>query len=213
MNEPELINEPDWDAIRAEYEKTEMSVLALAKKYGVPLHEIEKKRAAQGWRRDEQREIMEIVATKTVMGDTGVLNNGRAPHTEQERMEAIERAADNLIGILQSHKDAARLGIDSVMMVLQRIRDNQGKVEIINRRTNEIFLVDATKPIKELAAALAAFVEIDRKTYALDEYRGAGSPHEIARRGEDEYRRQQQLLDDAMTKLLNKAQRHLHVVK
>lgn len=197
-----------WDEVRHEYEITQISVRSLAQKFNVTLAQIEAKVAAEKWVRDTHKETMAIVSTKMVMGDRP---ENSAPITEKERLEAIEVAADRIVDVLEGHKRAARTGIEIVTTVLKRLKEADGKVKQYDMM-GIAHDVDAVKEIKDLSTALKNYVGIDRSTYGLDDYKGLGSPTELARAGEEESRRRMQLIDNAMARALNYSTRHLKLV-
>lgn len=205
---------PDlWAIIRQEYELTNMSVMALAKKYDVTLEQIEIRRAAEDWPRDQEKEIMAAASAKLVMaGMPDGTIHGRPAFHEADRLKMIDQASDRIVDVLNTHKKSAKAGIELVQKIFDRLQATDGLVKVYDMMGNE-HDVDAIKQVKDLASALKNLVGIDRATYALDDYRGLGSPHALAQRGEDEVEARRAMLDRSMREMMNRAQRHLRVVK
>jgi translation elongation factor EF-Tu-like GTPase len=148
----------DWDAIERDYSGGTMTPAEIGEKYGVTKSYVNQQAKKRGWTRDlskaVRRRTRQILATDEAK-------------SEKDR-ERIEEQAHAQVSIIRAHKSELRKQSDRVRR-LGELLDKQ-----LDRAEKDTFIsaakVHALAQLQaSLSNALTKLVDMERKTFAIDE--------------------------------------------
>ena len=102
-------SDPDWDAVRADYEAGTVPVNAVAQKHGLSLHQLQTRRRAQGWvgrskgigrirRRGLLRRMLGLIEAQITQLETK-LESEPMSATEMRMIESMTKALDKITAL------------------------------------------------------------------------------------------------------------------
>lgn len=177
----------DWEAIEREFRAGQLSVLQIAKAFGISHTAINKKAKALGWTRDLSDQVRKEISARLVSARVST-------PTQIETKEAVETAAERGVALVLSHRKDISSARDAVGKLLKTLHDGiDGHDEIVDliheatepgpeapayekatlakRRAKMLAAIELptrSQVINSLASALKTLIPLEREAFNLD---------------------------------------------
>ena len=171
---------PDWATIEDEYRTNQVSVSELARRHGISHTAINKRAKAESWARDLSKQVREATAAKLVATPVS------ASKARETRRETIDRASDDNVAIIRSHRKDIAKGRGLVALLFEQLREaaeNRDDVEDEihdatagdkDGRRRALMLRAVSLPthagaLRDLSTALKNLIPLERQAFNLDD--------------------------------------------
>lgn len=173
--------QPDWEAIERAYRAGQLSVRAIAERYGVSDTAIRKRAKTSGWQRDLTEQVRKEVRNKLVRSE--VRTPLRASANCELDAHIIEEAAEEGAQVVRTHRRDIRKASDIADLLMNDLAATIQSREAIEKTIEDetepgmhranmlaaVSLPSNAKTLFQLSAAMKNLQTLERKAYNLDD--------------------------------------------
>lgn len=146
----------DWEAIEKEYKLGQLSVRAIARKYGISATAVQKKAKKRGWVRDKTAEVRAKTRVALMMAD------GSGPNGVQPGDKEVEIAVQTNLRVILEH----RKHIQSLRNILAKLLKTAEKEASGSK--SRVKLEAMSRTIKNLVTAEKEIIMLERQAFGID---------------------------------------------